>query len=144
MRAIFRVEGDTADRVINFPFAGIGKNDAIYARGTLADADLRKAIEARDGKLTTELPQGLDLKYGESALFEDKTATAENGKPQFYGYLNDGSQVVRFSAWKKANGHFGEAKIWTPRAESPDADAARRNATTRAAGRPTEDRNDKI
>lgn len=120
IKAIFRREGEAQDRVIAFPFAGIGKNGAIYARGQLQGGDLRTAIAVRDGHLAPELPGSLDLKYGEAVLFESRDAAEKNKSrsndaqlPVYYGFLHDGADIVRLAAWHKPAGYFGEVRTWT-------------------------------
>lgn len=103
-----------------------------YLRGSIQAKSLKAALKAKAAPASDgAAPAGIDLKTGDVVLFENKTKSENEKRPDYYGYARTASGYVKLAGWVAASngGEMlrGSAETWTP-----DGDAARAGATTRA------------
>ena len=84
----YRLAGESATMKLAYWGGKSEKTGKLYARGKATPEGIRDAIAASATAQEIEAPPGIDLKVGESVIFENVKATGDNKQPQFFGYVS--------------------------------------------------------
>lgn len=116
----YRLAGEAATVKLAYWGGKSDKTGKLYARGKATPEGIREAIAASAAAQDIEAPPGIDLKVGESVIFENPRATGENKQPQFFGYAREPNRYVRLAGWERGNMIAGEATPYRPGAKGQD------------------------
>jgi hypothetical protein len=120
----YRLAGEATTSRLAY-WAGQGQNGKLYARGKATPADIAQAMRAQAAAQDVPGPEGIDLKVGETVIFENAKATAENKQPHFFGYTREAGRFVRHAGWNRGGTITGTSEPYrpAPKGAAPD-DAA--------------------
>ena len=112
----YRLAGEEINTRLSLWSNVASETQQLYARGKAqpdsVSAALRgKADLTRSATLEHyEAPPNVNLKAGEVVIFQDNEATAENRRPNFWGYAREPNRYVRLAGWEHGSVITGTAE----------------------------------
>ena len=118
----FKLAGEEASTTLAYWGGKSPKTGRFYARGKATPSSIIASMTA-DVANDAPAPKGIDLKVGESVLFENPKATPENKQPHVYGYARRAEGFVRLAGWDRGGAITGTAEPYRPQANEPEVPA---------------------
>lgn len=110
----YRLAGETTTSRLAYWAGQSEATGKLYARGKATPADITQAMKAQTGAQDIEGPTGIDLKVGETVIFENAKATPDNKQPHFFGYTREATRYVRHAGWNRGGTITGTSEPFRP------------------------------